>query len=237
MILRAAGAALAALAAAGLLLAPAAQASARSVQVSGNQLKSALLPAADFGRGFKSSPAVTSGGSLLNQPALGRISGLSCASFEVAPGVGTFGQTAYALRAIFNPKPSPDLSTDVVYVESVVQFGSATVAASYFSQAYAKYAKCKDFTEAVPANLGLGRGGSLKTTLASISRTSVGAYRAFRVGQSSEVSVLPGVSLKQDTLAALAGTDVYYLVSIGGTGERVPAALMGDQISRVQELR
>ena len=236
MIFRAAGAALAALAAACLLLAPAAQASARSVQVSGNQLKSALLPASDFGSGDQSSPAATSGGSLLHQRARGRISGLGCATFEVAPGVGTFGQTAYALRAIFNPHPSPDLSKDRVYVESVVQFASAKAAASYFSQAYAKYAACADFTESVPANLGLGVSGSLTTTLASISRTSVGAYQAFRVGESSEVSLAPGLSLKQDTLAALAGTDVYYLVSIGGTGKRVPAALMGDQISRVQQL-
>jgi hypothetical protein len=237
MILRAAGAALAALAAAGLLLAPTAQASARSVQVSGSQLKSALLPASDFGRGDQSSPAATSGGSLLNQPARGRISGLSCASFEVAPGVGTFGQCAYALRAIFNPHRSPDLSRDVLYVESVVQFASAKAAASYFSRAYAKYAACQDFTESVPANLGLGRGGSLKTTLASIYSTSVGTYQAFRVGQSREVSKVPGVSLKGSTLAALAGTDVYYLVSIGGTRQPVPAALMGDQISRVQKLR
>jgi hypothetical protein len=235
MIFRAA--ALAALAATGLLLAPAAPASTRSVQVSGNQLKSALLPASDFGSGYQSSPAVTSGGSLLLEPARGRISGMKCASFEVAPGVGTFGQTAYAMRIILNLHPSLDLSSDLVYIESVVQFGSAKAAASYFSQAYAKYATCKEFTESLPDNSGLGSGGSLKTTLASISKTNVGAYEAFLVGQSSDVSVVPGLSLKQNTLAALAGTDVYYLVSIGGTGEHALAALLGDQISRVQKLR
>jgi hypothetical protein len=232
MLFRAAAAAFAAIAAAGLLLAPAAQASSRSVQVSGNQLKSALLPASDFGSGFQSQATVGSGSSLLHRPARGHISSMSCGSFEGTVGVGTFGETAFAVRFI----SPPNLSPDRYYFLSVVQFASTKAAASYYSQAYAKYAKCTDFTETAPPNSGLG-GGSGKFTLHSISKTSIGAYQAFRVGQSADFSKSPGFSLLANTLVVVAGTDIFYIVSTGLTNDLVPASLIRDQISRVQRLR
>jgi hypothetical protein len=228
MLFRAAAAAFAAVAAAGLLLAPAAQASSRSVQVSGNQLKSAFLPASDFGSGFKSQGAVSSGSSLLHQPAQGHISSMNCGSFEGTVGLGTYGETAFAVRFISRPNLSPDR----YYFQSVVQFASTKAAASYFSQAYAKYAECTDFTETAPPNSGVS--GSAKFTLHSISKTSIGAYQAFRVGQSAGFSKF---SLLANTLVVVAGTDIYYIVSTGLTNDPVPASLMRNQISRVQRLR
>jgi hypothetical protein len=232
MLFRAATAAIAALAAAGLLLAPAARASSRSVQVSGNQLKSALLPVSDFGSGLQSLAAVGSGSSLLHRPARGHISSMSCGNFEGTLGIGTFGETAFAIRGII----SSGLSRPRSYFQSVVQFASTEAAASYYSQAYAKYAKCTDFTETAPPNSGLG-GGSGKFTLHSISKTSIGAYQAFRVGQSAVFSKSPGFSLLANTLVVVAGTDIFYIVSTGLTNDPVPASLMRDQISRVQRLR
>jgi hypothetical protein len=229
MPFRAAAAAFAAIAAAGLLLAPAAQASSRSVQVSGNQLKSAFLPASDFGSGFQSQGAISSGSSLLHQPARGHISSMNCGSFEGTVGLGTFGETAFAVRFISHPNLSPDR----YYFQSVVQFASTKAAASYYSQAHAKYATCTDFTETAPANSGLG-GGSAKFTLHSISKTSIGAYQAFRVGQSAAFSKF---SLLANTLVVVAGTDIFYIVSTGLTNDPVPASLMRNQISRVQRLR
>lgn len=232
MLFRAA-AAVAAIAAAGLLFAPGAQASSQSVQVSGSQLKSALLPASDFGSGFQSQAAVTSGSSLLHQPAQGRISSMSCGSFEGSVGAGTFGETAFAVRVIY----APDLSTERDYFQSVVQFASTSAAASYYGQAYAKYAKCTDFTETAPPNSGPGAGPE-KFTLHSISKTSIGAYQAFRVGQSADFPTPPALSLMQNTLIAVAGTDVFYIVETSLTNDLAPSSLlMRDQISRVLQLR
>ncbi len=103
MLLRTAAVALAALAASGLLLAPAAQASSRPVQVNGNQLKSALLPASAFGSGYQAGPSSGSGGTLFNLPAEDRISRMSCGTFEDLAGLGNFGQTAFASGYINNP--------------------------------------------------------------------------------------------------------------------------------------
>ena len=231
MLFRAA-AAFAALAAAGLLLAPPAQASSRSVQVSGNQLKSALLPASAFGRGFQSLAATGSGSSLLHRPARGHISSMSCGNFEGSMGVGSFGETAFAIGGIISTDPSIDRT----YFVTVVQFASTKAAASYYSQAYAKYATCTHSTVTAPANSGPGSGGSEKLTLHSIFQTSIGAYQAFRVGQ-SVVLTAPRFSFLQNTLIVVAGTDIFYIVSTGLTNDLVPASLMREQISRVQGLR
>jgi hypothetical protein len=157
---------------------------------------------------------------------------MSCGNFEGSLGVGTFGDTAFAIRAIL----PPDLRTERFYLQSVVQFASTNAAASYYGQAYAKYARCTDFTETAPPNSGPGN-GSEKFILRSIAKTSIGAYQAFRVGQSADFPTPPAVSLKQNTLIAVAGTDVFYIVSTSITNDLlVPASLMGDQISRVVAL-
>lgn len=230
MLFRAAAAALAGLAAAGLLLAPAAQASP-SVQVSGNQLKSAFLPASDFGSGFKSAGAIGSGGSLLHRAAQGNISSMNCGSFEGLIGVGSFGETAFAVRFIL----PPNANSDRYYFQSVAQFASTSAAASYYSQAYGKYAKCTAFTETLPANSGFG-GGSVRFALHSIAGTSIGGHQAFRVAESGAYSKLPGVSLLLNTFVAVAGTDIFYFVSGGLKSNLVPTSLMREQISRVLKL-
>lgn len=236
MPFRAAAVALAALAAAGFLLAPAAQASSRSVQVNGNQLRSALLPAPAFGSIYESGASASSGGSLLHQPARGRISSLSCGDFENTPGVGTFGQTAFAWRIVINPSPLAGFpNTRLFYAQAVDQFRSAKAVASFFAQAYAKYAACTDFTQPAPASLGIG--GLLESRTVSLSKTRIGGYPAFRIAQSSHLSKIRTISILLNTLVVVAGTDVFYIVSAGGTNVPVPASLMRVLIGRVQQLR
>ncbi len=235
MPFRSSAVALAVLATTGLLIAPAAQASSRSVQVNGNQLRSALLPASAFGSVYQLGTSASSGGSLLRVPARGRISGLSCADFEDTPGVGTFGQTAYAWRIVANPSPLAGFpETRIYYAQAVVQFTSARAVASFLSQAYAKYAACGDFTQPVPSNLHIG--GLLESRVLSISRTSIGAYPAFRVAQSAELTKIR-ISILLNTLAVVAGPDVFMIVSAGGTNVPVPASFMRALVSRVQQLR
>lgn len=237
MTLRTAAVALAVLAAAGLAFAPAAQASSRSVQVNGNQLKSALLPASDFGSGYESGPAASSGSSLSHLPATDHVSSMSCGTFEAVAGLGSFGQTAFAFSFVNNPNPwAAYPNTEFNYQQSVDQFASARAASSYYAQAYAKYAKCRDFTESVPDDSVPG-GGSMETTVQSISKTRVGKYQAFQVGQASDLSENTGISIQLNTLVTVAGTDIFAMVSIGGTNDPISTAVMRELISRVQKLR
>jgi hypothetical protein len=238
MLLRTAAVALAALGASGLLLAPAAQASSRPVQVNGNQLKSALLPASAFGSGYQAGPSSGSGGTVFNLPALDRISRMSCGTFEDLTGLGNFGQTAFASGYINNPNAFGGDYPNTVdnFIQSVDQFASAKAASSYYGQAYAKYAKCKDFTESLPEDPNPG-GGSSETTVQSFSKTSVGKYRAFQVGQINDDSESTGIDIYLNTLVAVAGTDVFYIMSIAFTNDPISTAVMHELISRVLKLR
>jgi hypothetical protein len=238
MLLRTAAVALAALAASGLLLAPAAQASSRPVQVNGNQLKSALLPASAFGSGYQAGPSSGSGGTLFNLPAEDRISRMSCGTFEDLAGLGNFGQTAFASGYINNPNAFGGDYPNTVdnFIQSVDQFASAKAASSYYGQAYAKYAKCKDFTESVPGDPNPG-GGSSETTVQSFSKTNVGKYQAFQVSQINDDSESTGIDIYLNTLVAVAGTDVFYITSIAFTNDPISTAVMHELISRVLKLR
>ena len=234
MKFRAAAYGFAALAAAGVLLAPAAQASSRPVQVSGTQLQSALLPGSDFGSGFTSGSPVSSGGSLLHRPAQGRISSLSCITFEGLPGIGSYGQTAFAATYVDNSsKLSGSPSAFGYFIQSVDQFASAQAAASYFGQAYARYATCTEFTFRDPE----AGAGTLKITLRSLAKTRIGTYQAFRATESGALAGTSGFTLPFQTLAVVAGADVCYIEAVGGANAPVPASLIRDLIRRVQELR
>jgi hypothetical protein len=236
MPFRAAAVALAALAA-GLLLAPAAQASSRPVQVNGNQLQSALLPASAFGSGYESGPSSGSGRVLFNLPAQDHISRMSCGTFEDLTGLGSFGQTAFASGEIDNPNAMIDYPNSVSsFSQSVDQFASAKAASSYYGQAYAKYDKCRDFTESVPYDPEPG-GGTSETTVQTFSKTSVGKYQAFQVGQINDDSESTGITINLNTLVAVAGTDVFYIESIAFTNDPISTAVMHELISRVQRLR
>jgi hypothetical protein len=237
MIVRAAAVTFAALAAAGLLFAPAAQASSRSVRVTGSKLESALLPASYFGSGYQSGPAAGLGSGTLNLPATEHVSSMNCGTFEALSGQGFFGENAFAFSFIDNPNSLSEMpSTEFYYLQSVDQFGSAKAASTYYSQAHAKYAKCTYFTESVPDGQLAGL-GALETTTQTMSNTRVGKYQAFGVGQVSDLTQISGITLQLNTLIAVAGADVYTMESVGGTNDPIPTALMHDLIGRVQKLR
>ncbi len=228
----------AALVTAGFLLAPAAQASSRApVQVNGNQLKSALLPASSFGSDFQLEFAVGSGRWLWHQRARDHVSSMSCGNFESGAGIGSFGETAIALSYSNNQNPWPNYpNTEFYYAQSVYQFASTKAATTYYNQARTKYGKCQYFTESVPGDSVPG-GGTLETTTQSMSKASVGKYQAFEVGQISDLSDYPGATIQLNTLVTLEGTDVFTIISVGGTNDPVPANLMLKLINRVKKLR
>jgi len=228
----------AALVTAGFLLAPAAHASTRPpVQVNGNQLKSALLPASSFGSDFRLGDWYSSGKRLWHQRARDHVASMSCGDFEGNIGNVYFGESAAAFTYSNNSNPWPAFpNTEFFYYQSVYQFASTKAATTYYNQARAKYAKCQSFTESVPADSVPGS-GALDISTQSMSKTSVGKYQAFQVGQITALSEAPGYTLQQSTLVTVEGTDVFTVLSFGGTNDQVPTSLMLKLINRVKKLR
>jgi hypothetical protein len=237
----------AALAAASVLLAPNALASTHKtpkthkthevIQLNGNQLNSALLPAAAFGPGYTPGLVLNTGNSLWHLRATEIISTTNCGNFEDGLGFGLVGETAAALSYANNPNPWPAYpNTEFYYFQSVEQFPSAKAAASYFSQAQAKYAECTDFTESAPATSDPSSGG-FETQTQSVTKTSVGKYQSFAVAQSADLSDDPADPILLNTLVTVEGTDVFGMLSVGGTNDEISASVMQQLIGRVQKLR
>src|SRR5580658_8231354 len=96
MSVRAKASAVALAALACLLLAPAAMASSGPVQVTGTQLKTALLPPSDFVAGYTAVDEADSGRHLEHVTAF-RLRSMSCSRFWLFSGeVAGFGETAFA---------------------------------------------------------------------------------------------------------------------------------------------
>jgi hypothetical protein len=225
----------AALVTAGFLLAPSALAASHPVQVTGNQLKSALLPASSIGSGFKLLVAVGSGKSLLHQRAIDHVSSMSCANFE--NGSGRLGESAFALSVIDNQNPMANYpNAELSFAQAAYQFPTAKAAGTYYSQAKAKYAKCRAFTESAGASSVPG-GGHMEIKLRSLSKTKVGRYQAFQLTQSAALSGEPGFSLMLNTTVTVEGTDVFTVLSFSGTNHPVSGGLMLKLVNRVRKLR
>ena len=227
----------AALAAAGFLLAPSALAASHPVQVSGNKLKSALLPASSFGSGFRLDFAAGSGKSLWHQKAKDYVSSMSCGNFEDGVGLGRFGESAVALSFADNPDAFTNFPNAEFYYNQVVyQFPAATAATTFYGQAKTKYGKCRDFTESAPASTVPGS-GTMEITLMSMAKTKVGKYQEFQLTQDVTLSEAQGFSLTLNTLVTVEGTDVFTVVSLSGTNDPVSVSLMLKLVNRVKKLR
>jgi len=227
----------AALATASFLIAPSALAASHPVQVSGTKLKSALLPASSFGSDFTLQFAISSGKHLWHLKAKDHVSTMNCGNFEDGAGFGLFGQTAVATSFVDDNNAITNYpNSEFYYNQTVDQFAGTKAASTFYSQAKAKYGKCKDFTESVPASSVPGS-GKMETTLLTMSKTKVGKYQAFQLTQAVTLSESPGFSLDLNTLVAVEGTDVFTVVNLSGTNDPVPAGLMLKFINRVKKLR
>ena len=227
-----------ALVTAGLMLGPSALASTHKVvQVNGEQLRSALLPATTFGPDYTAGFWLDTGKSLWHFKATENIAKTSCANFEDGLGLGSFGETAAAFSYSNNPNPWPAYpNTEFYYFQSVEQFPSTKAATTFLSQAFAKYAKCTDFTESAPTDSDPSSGG-FEVVTQSVTKTSVGKYQGFEVGQSADLSEFPGDTTLLNTLVTVEGTDVFVMLSQGGTNDAIPTSIMQKLIARVQKLR
>ena len=235
MSLRAKFVASIAVAASAFLIAPAAaQAATHPVQVSGAELKSALLPASTFGSGFKLLVASSSGKSLWDQKAAKHVPTMSCANFE-SQGLTRYGESAVATSAILNNGSTNITSLsnlNLLYDQTVYQFPSAKAAAAFYNQAHAKFAACKSFSETVSGD----PNGKLTITLKSIATTKVGTHQAFKIAQGVGGADIPGVSLNFETLVTVAGADVFVVVDFTTANQPVPAKTMLKLVNRVKAL-
>jgi hypothetical protein len=199
-------------------------------QVTGVRLKAALLPASAFGDGFTVTQRLNSGDRLWSARVHIKASSLSCAGFELYRYVAGFGNTAGAMDSVDNP--NPDLSTYPSVVldgdQAVLQFKTASAAASFYNLAQARYKQCTAFTEPDPAD-----NTQLELTLRSLSTTTIGKNKAFQVNQLVDLTAL---SFYLNTTVVLAGTNVYTIDDLNGTNDPVSASLLGNLVNRVQAL-
>jgi len=205
--------------------------SARPPQITGVQLQQAMLPPSAFGAGFTFSEALNSGAKLQSSRAKNHVPSMSCGAFEGRVYISAFGDTAGADERYSNPAAASAYpNTIFLGDEYVLQFATAATAATFYSQARAKYAACQSLTEPFFGNF------TASVDTLSVAKTTVGGNQAFLVTQ--HVSV-PGFFQKPLYLLYLyvvAGTNVYGLSDVSGTNDEPSPALMKDLIHRVQAL-
>jgi|HubBroStandDraft_1064217.scaffolds.fasta_scaffold08464_6 hypothetical protein len=188
-----------------LLLAPAAMASSRGpVQVTGKQLRSALLPGSDFVSGYGVLAGSDSGGKL-EHSAMFNLSSLPCNAFW--PDIGVvegFGDTAFAFDAIAYKSGSLP-SVIEIFEQTVYQFASTRAASSWFAALNAEYRSCPKVTVRDPHGL------TFRWTVLSRSKQHVGDHQALQLSENVSNLKVPGPPQKTDVLWTLDGTDVYMI--------------------------
>lgn len=219
---------------AGLLAGPAALATATppgTIQVTGTQLASALLPISAFGSGYVRFPVLDSGRSL-GRPAYPDVGAVSCPLYSVLLGESDLpGDPGYGFGATANATEE-DLGGGRTYRQSVYQFASQRAAAALFAQTYAKYANCRSFAFS-----------GVRVRLESESKTRVGGYQAFLVrllvSYPGAVSAPP--PYPEEALFAIDG-DEAFVMNVGTRTAGAPlsttlAALTVRLIDRARALR
>lgn len=213
-----------------LLFVPAAMAS--PVQVTGKQLRSALLPASDFVAGYVTSNVRDSGGKL-EHLRVWNVPTMSCRNFWAFTGqVQGFGETAFA-TALVDDKTGT-ASVEEVFEQSVYQFASTHAAASFFGAVSAKYRPCRSVTEPD------GVGGTLRLTVHSQAKQRVGGHHAARIIVYVTDSKVKGPALAIYLLWTVTGTGVYLIdTTLLNTSSPRPtqASLTLKLIARVRALR
>ena len=202
-------------------------------QVSGTRLLSGLLSPSAFGGGFTFGASLNSGAKLQSTHAQKHLSGMSCNGFQGSEWVSDFGNTAGAAEEYKNPSPSV---VSLYYgFEDVLQFASTQSAATYFNQADAKYASCREFSEPNPGDTKPG-GGTYQVNYLGLSKTTVRGDRGFVVTQQIAESERPGVTLYINVLYVIGGADVYSMWQVNGTNDEPSTTAMGNLIRRIQGL-
>jgi hypothetical protein len=206
MSFRARATAIAVTAAGCLLLAPAALASSGPVQVTGQQLRSALLPTADFQPGYSVSNENDSGRGL-EHLTLFNVASMSCHDFWALAGTASgFGETAFAGDQVLN-KPGT-ASVVEIFDQSVYQFASTRTAASFYAAVSARYGSSCRSVSFPDTN-----GGTLKETVHSRSEQRVAGHEALLLVEDLSDSKVSGPPVVTWALWTQVNDDVYVVDS------------------------
>ena len=198
-----------AIAAAGFLSSSAARAAtsaaSRPAQLTGTHLLAALLPAADFPRGFTKSNAFSTGSRLEKPQTKVNLATVSCRTFLVNLPERGYGETAVAGDVIGNSRSQG-------FDQIVFQFPSTSKAASFYRGISALYARCRSVRVA-------SGGAAFSLTTQSLTQTRVGGHETLLVNDTIKISgpdkILDGTTINHG-LFTLAGPDVYS-VDVFGT--------------------
>jgi hypothetical protein len=178
---------------------------AASVQLTGTQLESVLLPASDFpGFATPTTGPITSGGSLTTGPATYNLATISCATFIEHLGTVGFGETAMVSSSVAAP--------DQAYDQFIYQFGTASAASAFVAGVQSLAGRCGSFT--ATAN-----GSSGKFSLQASPGTSVGGHPTLQLLQTGTLGTS---KLVLDTLLSASGVDVFAGSGVGVAGVRAP---------------
>ena len=204
MSFRAKVTAIAITAAACMMLAPAAMASSGPVQVTGKQLKSALLPTTDFAAGYGVIYAANSGRTL-EHGSVFHLASMSCKVFWPAVGVVQgFGETAFATDLIGAKQGTIPAVTEI-FSQTVYQFASTHTASTFLSQLNAKYRSCRSVTASDT------KGGTLRWAVHSQAKQRVGGHQAIQVVEDLSDSKVPGPPSVIYLLWTVNGADIYLI--------------------------
>jgi hypothetical protein len=176
-------------------------------QLTGTQLESVLLPAADFPAGFATptTAPITSGGSLTTAPAAYDLATISCATFIQHLGTVGFGETAMVSGSV--------VASGQAYDQLIYQFGSAPAASAFVTGIQALAGRCGSFK--ATAN-----GSSGTFSLQATPGSAVGGHPTLEVLQTG---TLAGSKLVLDTLLSASGVDVFAASGVGVDGADAPA--------------
>ena len=209
MLFRARASAIAATAAAFVLLfTPTAMASAHGpVQVTGKQLKSALIPATGFLSRYRTLFESDSGGRLEHGVTLS-IPSTKCFDFwsGVGDGVGQgYGESATAEDLVGNGSPPAPVAE--IFGQAVYQFATSRGAASFYNQIGAKYRSCRS------VSVSDGQGGTLREWVHARYTQRVGGHQALLLIKYLNDARIGGATVVTYALWTLAGTDAYLVDS------------------------
>jgi hypothetical protein len=219
------------------LIAPAAQAASKPVQVNGAKLLSALLPASTFGPDWQLELKLWSRG-IWHLKATDHVTTMSCAKLELSTVLLHVGESGVATSWNDNTDwVSSFPNVELTWYQTVYQFPSTKAASTFYSQTKARYAACNDFKlNALPGDPVPG-GGVEEIVNQTMTHNKVGSYQAFQTGQLDSFSDDPGFALDLNTTAVLAGTNVYFVENFSGTNDPVSDSMMTKLINRVKKLR
>lgn len=203
-------------------------------QVTGKQLKSALLSGSAFDIGYASAGELDTGGSLLSSRVTQGAGSIPCDQLGVFA-IGQ-GQTAEAFDEI-GPPSSNNSPSLLLATQNISQFANSQTAWSFLGQEQARFSACQSYNENLAGSGAVGSGGAIAITIESVSRTKVGNYPAFTVAQSAELSESEGTgTFYIDTTVVQAGTNVYSVQEWNSVDGTVPGWMLSKVISQTQKL-